>query len=129
MDVETQGADPITRLPKYVPSHKGKAKVSTDIGESKSSMKTLLLLNGIIFEGPHLRWVPVLKFEDWDLENHEKFLHLAIVKLTCRKRDAIAGMIKLEPQKWLKGVEKVGFLNLFWVPHYHCSLVTIFVIR
>lgn len=31
MEVETQGADPITRLPAYVPPRKGKAKVPRDI--------------------------------------------------------------------------------------------------
>lgn len=35
----------------------------------------------------------------------------------------------MEPHKWLRGVEKVGLLNLLWVPHYHCAPVTIFVSR
>jgi len=63
MGVETQGADPITRLPEYVPSRKGKSKVSKDIDESKSSLQTPLLPKDIVFEGPHLGWFLVLKFE------------------------------------------------------------------
>lgn len=35
MKVETQGTDPITRLPKCVPLHKGKAKVLKEIDERK----------------------------------------------------------------------------------------------
>ena len=31
MEMETQGADPLTRLPAYVPLRKGKAKVPKDI--------------------------------------------------------------------------------------------------
>jgi len=38
MEVETQGADSLTRLPAYVPSQEGKARVPKDIGESKSSL-------------------------------------------------------------------------------------------
>jgi len=43
MEVETLGADPLTKLPAYVPLQKGKAKVSKDIDESKSSLQTPLL--------------------------------------------------------------------------------------
>lgn len=38
IEVETQGASHITTLLEYVPPHKGKAKVSKDIDESKSSL-------------------------------------------------------------------------------------------
>ena len=48
-----------------------------DTDESKSSLQTSLLLNDIVFEGAHLGWVLVIKFKDWDLKNHEKFLNLA----------------------------------------------------
>ena len=54
MEVETQGADLITRLPEYVPSCKGKAKVPKEIDESKSSLQTSLLPDDIFIEGPHL---------------------------------------------------------------------------
>ena len=43
MEVETQGVDPITRLPEYVPPRKGKSKVPKDIDESKSYLQTPLL--------------------------------------------------------------------------------------
>lgn len=64
MGVETQGADPITRLLEYVPPLKGKAKVLKDIDERKSSLQTPLLPDDIVFEGPHLGRVPILKFGD-----------------------------------------------------------------
>lgn len=81
MEVETQGANPITRLPEYVPLCKGKAKVPKDIDESKSSLQTPLLPDNIVFEGPHLGQVPILKFEYWDLADHEKFLNLVTEQL------------------------------------------------
>ena len=64
MKFETQGVDPITGLPKYFPPCKGKTKVPKDIDESKIYLQTPLLLDVIVFEGPHLGRVPVLKFED-----------------------------------------------------------------
>ena len=47
-----------------------------DIDESKISLQTPLLPDDIIFEGVHLGRVRGLKFEDLDLEDHEKFPHL-----------------------------------------------------
>lgn len=85
MEVETQGADPITQLLEYVPPRKGKAKLPKDINESKSSLQTPLLPDDIVFEGLHLGWVLVLKFEDWDLVNHEKFPHLVTEKLMYQR--------------------------------------------
>ena len=52
--IKTQGVDPITRLPEYVPLQKGKAKVLKDIDESNSSLQTPLLPDDIVFEAPHL---------------------------------------------------------------------------
>ena len=95
-----------------MPPCKGKDKVSKDIDESKSSMQTTLLPNDIVFEGPHLGWVPILKFKYWDLTNHKKFSHLVTKKLIRRWIDVTTGTIELESQKWLKGVEKVELLNL-----------------
>lgn len=54
MEFETQGADPIIQLSKYVPLRKGKTKVSKDIDERKRSLQTPLLPNDIVFEGTHL---------------------------------------------------------------------------
>lgn len=77
MEVHTQGVDPLTRLPTYVPPQKGKVKVPKGIDERKSSLQTPLLPDDIIFKGVHSGQVPVLKFQDWDLVDHEKFPHLA----------------------------------------------------
>ena len=50
-EVEAQGVDPITQLPDYIPSHKGKNKVPKDIDESKVPLQTPLLTDEIVFEG------------------------------------------------------------------------------
>ncbi len=54
----------------------GEGKSAKDLDESKSFLQTSLLPEDIIFEGMHLGRVPSLKFEDWDLADHEKFPHL-----------------------------------------------------
>jgi len=63
-EVEAQGADPITMLPEYVPSCKGKTKVLKDIDERKTPLQTPLLPDEIVFKGSRLAWVLLLKLED-----------------------------------------------------------------
>jgi len=128
-EVEAQGADPITQLSKYVPPCKPKSKVPKDIDESKTPLQTPLLLDEIAFDGSCLARVLVLKLENWDLVYHEKFPHLAIEQLMHHIIDTNTRMIGLEPQRWLKGVEKAGLLNFLWVPHYNCTPVTVVVIK
>jgi len=63
-EVEVQGVDSITRLPEYIPLHKGKTKVPKEIDESKVPLQTPLLSDEIFFEGLRLGWAPLLKLED-----------------------------------------------------------------
>jgi len=77
-EIEVEGSDPITKFPKYVPPHRGKAKVPKDIGESKVTLYTPLLLEKIVFEGLQLGWILVLKLEDLDLADTKPFPHLVI---------------------------------------------------
>lgn len=77
-DVEVKGSDPITKLSEYVPPHKGKTKVLKDIDESKVTLHMPLLPDEIVFEGPLLGQVLLLKLEYWDLANTEKFSYLEI---------------------------------------------------
>ena len=128
-EVEAQGADPITRFPEYVSLYKPKSNVPKDIDESKTPWQTPLLLDEITFDGLRLAWVPILKLRDLDLVDHEKFPPLATEQLMCHMIDTNMGMTALEPRKWLRGVEKVGLLNLLWVSHYNRTPMTILVIN
>lgn len=51
MEVKTQGVDPITKIPEYVPTCKGKAKVPKDINERNISLQTPLLPDDIVLRG------------------------------------------------------------------------------
>jgi len=53
-DVDVEGSDPISKLPKYIPLRRGKTKVPKDIDESKVTLHIPLLLEKIIFEAPCL---------------------------------------------------------------------------
>ena len=75
MEEDIQPIHSVTKLLTYVPPRKGKTKVPMDLDETKSSLQTPLLLDDIVFEGTHLGRVPTMKFEDWDLTDHEKFPH------------------------------------------------------
>lgn len=76
VEEDIQPSPSLTKLLVYVPPRKGKTKVPKNLDEMKSSLQTLLLPNGIVFEGMHLGCVPTMKFEDWDLAQSEKFQHL-----------------------------------------------------
>lgn len=128
-DVEIVGSDPITKLPKYIPPCKGKTKVPKDIDKSKVALYTPLFLDQIMFEGPHLRCVPILKLEDWDLVDIERFPHLAKNQLMHFLFHKTIGVTALEPRRWLRGVDKAGLLNLLWVSHYNNVPITIVVIK
>lgn len=116
-----------TKLPAYVPLWKGKTKVPKDLDDTKRSLQTSLLQDGIIFEGMHLGRVLSMKFEDWDLADHEKFPHLKTKNLM--KYNTMGVVTALEPQKWLRGVEKARLLNLLWVFHFHHAPIAIFIIK
>ena len=75
--------------------------VPKDIDERKTPLQTPMLLDEIVFEGPCLAWVPLLKLEDWDLDDHEKFPHLTAKQLMHRIIDTNSGMTTLEPRRWL----------------------------
>ena len=116
-------------MPEYVPLHKPKTKIPKDIDESKTPLETPLLLDEIVFDGSCLAWVSLLKLEVLDLADHEKFPHLVIEQLMHCIIDTNMEMTTLEPQRWLKGVEKEKLLNLLWVPHYNYTSMIVFVIK
>jgi len=74
----------VTKVPKY-------------IDESKTPLQTPLLSDKIVFDGPRLARVPLLKLADWDLADHEKFPHLATEQLMHRIIDTNTRMTGFEP--------------------------------
>lgn len=64
MEEDIQPIHSVTKLPTYVPPSKGKTKVLKYLDETKSSLQTPLLPDGIVFEGMHLGRVATMKFED-----------------------------------------------------------------
>jgi len=78
-----------TKLPKYVPPRKGKAKVPKDMVTVKSALETPLLPYGILFEGLVLGCIPMIKFEDWDLVNSEKYPHLETSQLMKQSKEGV----------------------------------------
>lgn len=76
--IDAEGVEPITKFPEYIPPRKGKKKVTKDLDSEKFFIHTPQLPKNITFKGPHLAHVPLLKMEDCDLANHERFPHLRI---------------------------------------------------
>lgn len=61
-DIDTEGVDPISKLPDYIPLHKGKVNITKDPDAEKFLINTPL--ESVIFEYPYLAQIPHLKLED-----------------------------------------------------------------
>lgn len=121
MDVDEEKL--ITRIPMCLPPRKGKAKVRKDLGLGKFTMPALLFPEEVVFEGALLARIPVLKLEDWDLSNHEKFLHFTTNKYMTKIYYEETGVTRLEPMKWVKWFEQARLLHMLCVPHFHRSII------
>lgn len=121
--------DPISRLLEYIPLLKGKVKVSKDPDLGQFLCNTPLLLENITFEGPHFVWILHLKLEDWDLVDHELFTHLDTNTYMKRVFYKESGVTVLELVEWIRRVNKLGLLNLLWVPHYHRPNINLIIIK
>jgi len=117
--------DPISKLPDYIPLHKGKVKFTKDLDSVKFLINTPLLPKSITLEGLRLARIPHLKMEVLGLANHERFPHLAMENYMKRVYYKESSVILLEPVEWICGVNQSGLLNLLWVPHYHQSNINI----
>jgi len=73
--------------------------VPKDIDESRVSLYIPLLPNKIVFEGPCLGWVLLLKMEDLDLADTGKFPHLVTDQLVHYVVHTTTRMTALESQK------------------------------
>jgi len=128
-DIYIKGVGPTSKSFEYIPPHQGKMKVSKDPDEGQFLPNTPLLLENITFEVLHLARIPHLELEDWDLGDIEQFPHLAIDTFMKRVFYKESGVIVLELVEWIRRVNKVGLLNLLWVPHYHHAPINLTVIN
>lgn len=128
-DINIEGVYPISKLLEYIPLHQGKVKALKDPNEGQFLLNTPLLPEKITFEGLCLAFIPHLKLEYWDFGDIEQFPHLAIDTFMKRVFYKEYGVTTLELLESLHGVNKVGLLNLLWVPHYHHTPINLTVIK
>lgn len=79
-EVDAEGIEPLSMLLEYIPPWKGKTKVTKDPDSGKFGISTPLLSRQVTFEGPKLSRIPLLKLEDWDIANQDKFPHMVTHK-------------------------------------------------
>jgi len=60
----------------------------------------------------------MLKMNNWDLADHEKFLQVVLNKYLAKIYYEETKVTLLEPMKCVVGVVKAGLLNILWVPHF-----------
>lgn len=114
---------PILWLLTYIPPWKGKTNMTKDPDCRKFTVSTPLLPKQVEFEGTTLAHIPMLKMEDWDLADHERFPHLVTNKYMTKCYYEETGVTLLEPMKWVRGVGQAGLLHMLCMPHFHRSTV------
>lgn len=122
-EFDAEEGEPITWLSKYIPSRKGKTKVTKDPNSRKFTVSTPLLLEQVEFEGTILARIIVLKMEERDLVDHEGFPDLATRKYMTTIYYEETRVTWLEPMKWVRGVQQARFLHMLYVPHFHRSII------
>jgi hypothetical protein len=65
--------------------------------------------------------VAKLNFMDHDITDMQKFPELARDQYLCTKTDPATRKTWVEAQAWASGLEKVGILKLFKIPHFRWS--------
>jgi len=104
-ELDTKEIEHVSHFPVYIPPWKGKTKVTKDLDSRKFLVLTPLLLEQVEFEGTTLAWIAMLKMEDWDLTNHERFPHFATKKYMMKIYYEETRVTQLELMKWVRGVE------------------------
>lgn len=122
-DINVEDIDPISRLPAYMPPQKSTSKVTKGPNAVKYNVFTLLLPEDIPIEGELLAWIPSLKMEDWDLNDHGKYPQFDLSQYLKFIYYEKAGVTHIEPMKWAAGIEFTGLLNMLYVPHFGNSII------
>lgn len=71
--------------------------------------------------------ISLVKFDDYDLENEETFLDLALEYYLDRV--LYDDVVKVEPMLWARGLSNAGILNLLNIPHFGRYNITTICVR
>jgi len=122
-ELDIDKGNPITKILAYIPLWKGKTKVTKDPDLGKFTISMPLLLEEVVFEGALLACILVLKLEYWDLADDKKFPHFTTNKYMTKLYYEETRVTKLEPMKWVKGVEHIRFLHMLFVSYFHRTII------
>lgn len=118
----------ITRIRPYEPLTKSTAKMTKDPDSVKYKVFTQFLLDKILVEGDMFTSVPFMNMEDLDLSGHAKFPQLEPKKYLKSIYYEESSVTMLKPMKQAAKIERTGFPNMFWVPHFNRNIInTIYV--
>jgi len=102
----------ISKLLDYIPPCKGKTKVTKDLDSDNFVISMPLLPEQVLFEGLCVVWIPMLKMEDWDLEEYEWFHHLTTENYMKIVYYPDSGVSELEMVELIHKVDNSGLLHL-----------------
>jgi len=89
MEEDIQPVRAPAKWPKYVPPWKGRVKVLKDLDVVKRTLITPSLPKGVLFEGTVTGRIPIMKFEDCDLVDTDKFPYLETSELMEQSTEGV----------------------------------------
>lgn len=117
-DINVDKVELISRFPPYMPPRNPTVKVTKNPNSIKYKVFSPLLLEEVPIEGELLARVPHLCMEDWYLNYCNKYPQFEPNKYLQSIYYEEAGVIRVEPMKWVVGIQDVGLLNMLYVPHF-----------
>jgi hypothetical protein len=69
-------------------------------------------------EGTLVGHIPGLKYQNYNLQDPEKFPQFQTYQYMCRRVDPVTKAEVLVPQEWIEKITPSGLLNLLHIPHF-----------
>ena len=69
-------------------------------------------------EGELLEHIPNLKYQDYNLQDPEKFPQFQVDQYMCKRVDPITQVEVIVMQEWIEKLAPFGLLNLLRIPHF-----------
>lgn len=70
----------------------------------------------MVEEGDLLGYIPILRYQDYNLQDPEKFPQFQSDKYMCQRPDLITLVEVIVPQEWIEKLASSGLLNLLRIP-------------
>ena len=118
LEMEPRGEVPVTLTPTYLnPRLSGAPEVQL-VKNEKYPIPLSLMSEDVAEEGALFEQILNLKYQDYNLQDLEKFSQFQANQYMCKRVDLITQAKVIAPQEWIEKLAPSGLLNLLRIPHF-----------